>query len=174
MRARISAAALLVNVTARMDEGGTCRAVIRCAIRCVMTLVLPLPAPARISTGPSVASTASRCWGLRPERKSTTDTFSHSMFRRSFGFEHADVGHPVLKTLCPGRVDYVRSGMGAQAETVLLMVFEDGDFPRIECVIRGDDLEFASVRRLLQYRFGLADLAGDASRIFEDTKMNPV
>src|SRR5215469_12014518 len=118
MRARISAAALLVNVTARMDEGGTCRAVIRCAIRCVMTLVLPLPAPARISTGPSVASTASRCWGLRPERKSTTDTFSHSMFRRSFGFGHADVGHPVLKALCPGRVDYVRPRMASRAETV--------------------------------------------------------
>src|SRR5580698_2215124 len=29
-----------------------------------MTRVLPLPAPARMSTGPSVVSTASRCCGL--------------------------------------------------------------------------------------------------------------
>src|ERR1700758_1389945 len=34
-----------------------------------MTRVLPLPAPARISTGPSVVSTASRCWGLSWSRK---------------------------------------------------------------------------------------------------------
>ena len=45
-----------------------------------MTRVLPLPAPARIRTGPSVVSTASRCWGLRPERKSTTSLFSHWWF----------------------------------------------------------------------------------------------
>src|SRR6185437_2273713 len=76
-RDRISSAALLVNVTARIDDGGTCFAVIRCAIRCVITRVLPLPAPARINTGPSVVSAASRCWGLRPERKSTCLPFSH-------------------------------------------------------------------------------------------------
>jgi len=40
----------------------------RWAMRYVMTRVLPLPAPARISTGPSVVSTASRCWGLSCER----------------------------------------------------------------------------------------------------------
>src|SRR5277367_2817184 len=34
-----------------------------------MTRVLPLPAPARISTGPSVVSTASRCCGLSWSRK---------------------------------------------------------------------------------------------------------
>ncbi len=34
-----------------------------------MTRVFPLPAPARISTGPSVVSTASRCCGLRLSRK---------------------------------------------------------------------------------------------------------
>src|ERR671923_876357 len=33
-----------------------------------MTRVLPLPAPARIRTGPSAVSTASRCWGLRSLR----------------------------------------------------------------------------------------------------------
>src|ERR1039458_5585501 len=40
-RSRISLAALLVKVTARMEDGGTCRAVIMYATRCVMTLVLP-------------------------------------------------------------------------------------------------------------------------------------
>ena len=38
-------------------------------MRWVITRVLPLPAPARISTGPSVASTASRCCALRPARR---------------------------------------------------------------------------------------------------------
>src|SRR4051812_47374900 len=35
-----------------------------------MTRVLPLPAPARISSGPSGWGTASRCCALRPLRKS--------------------------------------------------------------------------------------------------------
>src|SRR5450432_3448914 len=34
-----------------------------------MTRVFPLPAPARMSTGPPVVSTASRCCGLSWERK---------------------------------------------------------------------------------------------------------
>src|SRR5439155_13978050 len=34
-----------------------------------MTRVLPLPAPARISKGPSLCSTARRCWGLRSSRR---------------------------------------------------------------------------------------------------------
>ena len=37
-----------------------------CASRVVSTRVLPVPAPASTSTGPSVASTASRCSGLSP------------------------------------------------------------------------------------------------------------
>src|SRR5438128_348106 len=68
-RSFISPAALLVKVTARIASEGTPRSRIRCAMRCVITRVLPLPAPARMSTGPSVASTASRCWGLRPTRR---------------------------------------------------------------------------------------------------------
>src|SRR5256885_4015459 len=60
-----------------MAEGGTWFAVMRCAMRCVMTRVLPLPAPARMSNGPSVEATASRCWGLSPKRKSTKNLFSH-------------------------------------------------------------------------------------------------
>ena len=41
-------------------------------MRWVMTRVLPLPAPARISTGPSTASTASRWLGLSPARTCET------------------------------------------------------------------------------------------------------
>src|SRR5271166_1095271 len=42
-----------------------------------MTRVLPLPAPASISTGPLTVSTASRCWGFNCERidKSSVLTF---------------------------------------------------------------------------------------------------
>src|SRR5215471_5254815 len=67
-RLAISDAALLVNVTARIESGCTPTPSIKCAIRYVMTRVLPLPAPARISTGPSVVSTASRCCGFSLDR----------------------------------------------------------------------------------------------------------
>src|SRR5689334_857116 len=39
-------------------------------MRCVITRVFPLPGPARISTGPSIVVTASRCGSLRPASKS--------------------------------------------------------------------------------------------------------
>src|SRR5579884_2713452 len=67
-RSRISPAALFVNVIARISGGFTPTAARRCAIRCVRTRVLPEPAPAITSTGPSVVSTASRCAGLRSWR----------------------------------------------------------------------------------------------------------
>src|SRR5229473_8517126 len=41
-------------------------------MRWAMTRVLPEPAPARISSGPSLELTASRCCGLSWERKSKT------------------------------------------------------------------------------------------------------
>src|SRR6185436_9260026 len=63
-RSRISPAALFVKVTARIENGSTPRAS-RWAMRAVITRVLPVPAPASTSSGPSVASTASRCAGLR-------------------------------------------------------------------------------------------------------------
>ncbi len=64
-RARISPAALLVKVTARMPCGETPSAWITQAMRCVSTRVLPLPAPASTSTGPSGAVTAARCASFR-------------------------------------------------------------------------------------------------------------
>ena len=50
MRSRISAAALLVNVIARIWLGHASRAVDSPAMRRVSTLVLPEPAPATISS----------------------------------------------------------------------------------------------------------------------------
>ena len=68
IRSRISRAALLVKVTAS-NSHGLARPVARIwASRVVSTRVLPVPAPASTSTGPSVVSTASRCSGFRPAR----------------------------------------------------------------------------------------------------------
>src|SRR5436309_10224471 len=63
-RARISPAALLVNVTAKMRDGATPRSRMRCAIRAVSTRVLPEPAPASTRSGPPGWRTAASCWGL--------------------------------------------------------------------------------------------------------------
>ena len=68
MRERISAAALLVKVTARMAWGEVFSTSISQAIRCTSTLVLPLPAPATTSAFPSGAETASRWAWLRPSK----------------------------------------------------------------------------------------------------------
>src|ERR1051325_5014888 len=62
-RSSISRAALLVKVTARMFPGAMPRAIM-CAMRKVITRVLPVPAPARIRTGPLIVAAASRCWRL--------------------------------------------------------------------------------------------------------------
>src|SRR3954470_4203262 len=67
-RSRISAAALFVNVIARISGGFAPIAFSRCAIRRVSTRVFPEPAPAITSTGPSVVRTASRCAGFRSWR----------------------------------------------------------------------------------------------------------
>src|ERR1700694_4454287 len=69
-RLRISRAALLVNVTARISPGSARPCWISQAIRCVSTRVLPLPAPAKISSGPSSAVTAARCGGFSPAKRS--------------------------------------------------------------------------------------------------------
>src|SRR6267378_4745733 len=68
-RRAISPAALLVKVTARTWRGCTPRTPSRCAMRWAMTRVLPLPAPASTSSGPSPARTASRCGGFRSSRR---------------------------------------------------------------------------------------------------------
>jgi hypothetical protein len=56
----ISRAALLVKVTAKIDQGATPLSRISQAIFAVITLVLPDPAPARIKRGFPVCNTARR------------------------------------------------------------------------------------------------------------------
>jgi hypothetical protein len=63
MRSRISLAALLVKVTAKIESAPTPLWSNR-AIRAVMTRVFPDPAPARTNNGPSPCSTAARCCEL--------------------------------------------------------------------------------------------------------------
>src|SRR5712664_1048637 len=70
-RRAISPAALFVKVTARTCLGCTPRTPRSQAIRCAMTRVLPLPAPASTRSGPSPAVTASRCGGFRSERSAS-------------------------------------------------------------------------------------------------------
>jgi len=67
-RSFISFAALLVKVIARISFGFAPTAASRCATRCVSTRVLPEPAPAITSSGPSVVMTASRWAGFRSAR----------------------------------------------------------------------------------------------------------
>src|SRR5918995_4607470 len=62
----ISSAALLVNVMARISNGLTPWSRIRWAMRWVSTRVLPDPAPATTSSGPSACVTASDWTGLSP------------------------------------------------------------------------------------------------------------
>ena len=71
-RSFISPAALLVNVIASNPNGETRCAAMRYAIRLVSTRVLPDPAPATTSSGPSGALAASRWTGLRPSRSASS------------------------------------------------------------------------------------------------------
>src|SRR5437773_1194952 len=73
-RSRISPAALLVNVMARISLGLTPQARMRWATRWVSTLVFPEPAPAMTSSGPSVCSAASRWASFSPARWSFGST----------------------------------------------------------------------------------------------------
>src|SRR4051794_27624091 len=67
-RAFISPAALFVNVMAASPNGDARFSAIRNAMRCVSTRVLPEPAPAMTTMGPSGADAASRWTGLSPAR----------------------------------------------------------------------------------------------------------
>src|SRR5258706_7354160 len=73
MRASISFAALLVNVTASKLAGLICPVWISHAMRVVSTRVLPLPAPAKISADWCGSVTASSWGSLRPARKGGDD-----------------------------------------------------------------------------------------------------
>src|SRR4051812_42697025 len=70
-RERSSPAALSVNVTAKIAFAGNAPDATCCAMRRVIVVVFPEPAPARMATGPRTASAARRCSGFRPSRGST-------------------------------------------------------------------------------------------------------
>src|SRR5437763_758899 len=72
MRPRISAAALLVNVTARMLLGEAPSTWINQATRWTSTRVLPLPAPASTKAAPAGEATACRWASLSPSRRCDT------------------------------------------------------------------------------------------------------
>ena len=78
-RSRISLAALFVNVTANIDHGMATFWAIRWASLAVKTLVFPVPAPARTSTAPSTASTASNCFEFNPCKYPTLDVLPASL-----------------------------------------------------------------------------------------------
>src|SRR5690606_22541570 len=71
---RISPAALLVKVRARIDSGATPYSSIRFAIREVRTRVFPEPAPASTRRGPSKCSAATRCSGFSRSRYDKLDS----------------------------------------------------------------------------------------------------
>src|SRR5581483_1912273 len=70
-RALSSPAALSVKVTARISRAANVPVVTWFAIRRVIVVVLPVPAPARMQTGPRTACAARRCSSFRPARAST-------------------------------------------------------------------------------------------------------
>ncbi|MNF60365.1 hypothetical protein D3C84_419810 [compost metagenome] len=82
-RPRISAAALLVKVTAMMEKGEQRSTCISQAIRCTSTRVLPEPAPASTSRLLRGAATASLCLSLSPSsRVETSITTPVYLYRR--------------------------------------------------------------------------------------------
>src|SRR5260221_11849335 len=89
-RSRISPAALLVNVIARISNGDAPISATRYARRCVNTRVLPDPAPATTSTGPGGSVTASYWAGFSPERSSSA--MSLASYRPRF-VEPPDLEH---------------------------------------------------------------------------------
>src|SRR6266545_2262035 len=73
-RPRISPAALSVKVTARISSDRNAPVATSFATRCVIVVVLPEPAPARMQTGPRTASAARRCSGFNPSRIACSGT----------------------------------------------------------------------------------------------------
>src|SRR6056297_2021690 len=86
MRPRISAAALLVKVTASTPQGETFSICTSQAMRCTSTRVLPLPAPASTSTGASAgAVTASRWASFSGSRMGVISMADHCTSRIAGG-----------------------------------------------------------------------------------------
>ncbi len=87
-RARSSPAALSVKVTARICDGSNAPLRTWHAMRCVIVVVLPVPAPARIATGPRSASAASRWASFRPARTLSSSGTVRTLTPRKDGPAH--------------------------------------------------------------------------------------
>src|SRR5258705_2364882 len=98
MRASISFAALLVNVTASKLAGLAWPVWISHAMRVVSTRVLPLPAPARISADWCGSVTASSWGSLRPARNEGDDMDGVLAQRRDYR-----TAPLACRTKCSGR-----------------------------------------------------------------------
>src|ERR1700736_2126290 len=100
-----------------------------------MTRVLPLPAPARISTGPSVVSTASRCCGLSWSRKDNAGVAPELVFRfyRVLRRPGAGAGQELFRGSCglalPAGANLAKELPGVNTQVVPIVPFEpDGVF----------------------------------------------
>src|SRR4029077_7717333 len=120
IRSFITAAALLVNVTARIARPGTPFSM-RYAARYVITRVLPVPAPASTSSGPSVVSTASR-W--RSFNGSRSDVASGELLKREFYLtdEKSAICDPAGRSAKRGFLHVYVSAAEASARTLLQSV----------------------------------------------------
>src|SRR5271165_6914255 len=125
-----------------MESGDTPARSMRCAMRYVMTRVLPLPAPASIRTGPLAVSTASRCCGFNCERydKSRFLNCSAGLLRRHSGQTNRRGSHAAPRNnarLAPSvglsaRLHHAHqaAGLAVLAGTVLAK-----KFPRVDAVL---------------------------------------
>src|ERR1700690_581834 len=76
-----------------------------------MTRAFPLPAPARMSTGPPVVSTASRCCGLSWERKDKVEEL------QTFYLDFTGRPHP--RPVIPSEENRPQSGRSSQSRNLL-------------------------------------------------------
>src|SRR5215469_5375735 len=102
-RSRISAAALSVYVSARISPGWAWCSRMRCAMRRISTVVLPVPAPATTSRGPWTCSIASR-W-----RSSGIIEAGRAVALLAIGSSIAD---PVVDVMCESSQDRLRNRQG--------------------------------------------------------------
>ena len=123
-RSRISAAALLVKVIARIEPGWALRSAISQAIRRVSTRVLPEPAPATTSSGAPACMTASRCGSLSPSSSCSDDAARRGVRAGGGGGREPEVELPLGRRGARGQGgrdggwhDHVRSTLRPGADS---------------------------------------------------------
>src|SRR5579885_2842301 len=90
-----------------------------------MTRVFPLPAPARISTGPSVVSTASRCCGFSSERNDNEENRSGDSLTKFYRSDLSSSYFEVFLLLALlARANLLQPLPGVNPELVSVVPFE--------------------------------------------------